>query len=185
MVHERGVWTSDRPGLRAPGTLEEVEAASAESLSVLYHGGFHRFVRVAEAITGNVDDAYDAVQEAFANALRERERYEGRGSLEGWTWRCVVNAARMSRRRSRLVVPLIDVDELAGSAPSRSELSPRLLAEVARLPERQRLVVFLRYFADLPYEAIADALQISPGTVAAALNAAHRKLRHRLEEVPE
>lgn len=163
----------------------DTEAASAESLSVLYHGGYHRFVRVAEAITGNVDDAQDAVQEAFANALREPERYEGRGSLEGWMWRCVINAARMSRRRSRRVAPLIDVGDLADSTPSRSEQSHRLLAQVARLPKRQRLVLFLRYFADLPYEAIADALQISPGTVAAALNAAHRNLRRWLKEVQE
>lgn len=166
-------------------TWGETETASAASLSVLYHRGYHRFVRVAEAITGNVDDAHDAVQEAFANALREPERYEGRGSLEGWMWRCVINAARMSRRRSRRVVPLVDAGEVADSAPSRPEQSLRLPVQVARLPERQRLVVFLRYFADLPYEAIADALQVSPGTVAAALNAAHRNLRNWLEEVQE
>jgi RNA polymerase sigma factor (sigma-70 family) len=161
------------------------EVASVESLSALYHDGYHRFVRVAEAITGSVDDAHDAVQEAFANALRQPERYEARGSLEGWMWRCVVNAARMSRRRSRRVVPLVDVREVADSIASRPEQSPRLLAQLVRLPERQRLVLFLRYFADLPYEAIADALQISPGTVAASLNAAHRNLRHWLEEVQE
>ena len=61
----------------------------------------------------------------------------------------------------------------------------RLLPQLVRLPERQRLVLFLRYFADLPYEAIADALEISPGTVAATLNAAHRSLRRRLQEVEE
>ena len=54
---------------------------------------------------------------------------------------------------------------------------------LAELPERQRLVVFLRYFADLEHARIAEALGIRPGTVAATLNAAHAALRRRLEEV--
>ena len=90
----------------------------------------------------------------------------------------------MSRRRSRQAAPLGDLGESVDLATNRSE-PDRLLSQLVRLPERQRLVLFLRYFADLPYEAIADALQISPGTVAATLNAAHRSLRLWLEEVEE
>jgi RNA polymerase sigma factor (sigma-70 family) len=56
------------------------------------------------------------------------------------------------------------------------------LERVAHLPERQRLALFLRYFADLPYDRIAEVLEVSPGTVAASLNAAHRTLREQLEE---
>ena len=55
----------------------EAEVASVEALSVLYREGYHRFIRVAEAITGSVEDAHDAVQEGFANALRQLDRYEG------------------------------------------------------------------------------------------------------------
>jgi RNA polymerase sigma factor (sigma-70 family) len=66
---------------------------------------------------------------------------------------------------------------------AQQEAPGLLLSQLARLPERQRLVLFLRYFADLPYDAIADALEISPGTVAATLNAAHQSLRRWLEEV--
>jgi RNA polymerase sigma factor (sigma-70 family) len=43
--------------------------------------------------------------------------------------------------------------------------------------ERQRVVLFLRYYADLDYRGIADALGISIGTVGAALNKAHAALR--------
>ena len=161
------------------------EVATEDALSVLYHRGYHRFVRVAEAITGTVEDAQDAVQEGFASALRRVDRFEGRGTLEGWVWRCVINAARMSRRRSSRVTHLGEVPETGDLAARGSEPPGRLLPQLARLPERQRLVLFLRYFADLPYEAIADALEISPGTVAATLNAAHRSLRRFLEEVEE
>ena len=56
-------------------------------------------------------------------------------------------------------------------------------AWIAALPERQRLAVYLRYYADLDYRAIASALDVEVGTVSATLSAAHRALRRSLEEV--
>jgi RNA polymerase sigma factor (sigma-70 family) len=58
-----------------------------------------------------------------------------------------------------------------------------ICARLAALPERQRLVVFLRYFADLGYAEIAQLLGIEVGTVSATLHAAHAALRSQLEEV--
>ena len=55
---------------------------------------------------------------------------------------------------------------------------------LAVLPERQRLVVFLRYYADLDYRSIADVLGIEMGTVGATLSKAQQALRQALEEVP-
>jgi RNA polymerase sigma factor (sigma-70 family) len=55
-------------------------------------------------------------------------------------------------------------------------------AWVASLPERQRLVVFLRYFADLDYRSIATALDVEVGTVSATLATAHAALRRAYEE---
>ena len=54
---------------------------------------------------------------------------------------------------------------------------------IAGLPERQRLAVYLRYYADLDYRAIAAVLEVELGTVSATLSAAHRSLRKNLEEV--
>jgi RNA polymerase sigma factor (sigma-70 family) len=58
-----------------------------------------------------------------------------------------------------------------------------LRARVAALPERQRLTVFLRYYAGLDYREIAAALGIETGTVSATLNAAHAALRRTMVEV--
>jgi RNA polymerase sigma-70 factor (ECF subfamily) len=74
------------------------------------------------------------------------------------------------------------LEELAAEQPA--EL-PSLAAELRALPERQRAAVFLHYWADLPYDEIAALLGIAPGTVAASLHAARRRLRDRLEEVFE
>ena len=56
-------------------------------------------------------------------------------------------------------------------------------AALAALPERQRLALFLRYYADLDYAGIAEALGIARGTVSATLHAARANLQTKLEEV--
>jgi RNA polymerase sigma factor (sigma-70 family) len=54
---------------------------------------------------------------------------------------------------------------------------------VRTLPERQRVAVFLRYWADLDYRPIADVLEVEVGTVSATLSAAHQSLRRSVQEV--
>ena len=153
-----------------------------EALRELYENGYHRFLRVAEAIVGEPEAAHDAVQDAFVRAVRGRGSFRGEGPLEGWVWRTVVNAARTARRN--LSPAHIALHEL-GEGPSRNgdASNGELRATVAALPERQRLVVFLRYYADLDYQRIAEALEISIGTVGATLNQAHSALRAQLQEV--
>jgi RNA polymerase sigma-70 factor (ECF subfamily) len=126
-------------------------------------------------VTGEREAALEAVQEGFADALRRSATWQGRGPLEGWVWRCVVNRARKARPR---LGPDAPIDQDVGPAHDGE-----LRARVAALPERQRLVVFLRYFADLEYREIAAALGVEVGTVSATLHAAHASLRTALEEV--
>ena len=68
-------------------------------IEALYRADFARFVRVARAIAGDQEVALEAVQEGFADALRNAGQWNGHGSLEGWVWSCVVNRARKARRR--------------------------------------------------------------------------------------
>jgi RNA polymerase sigma-70 factor, ECF subfamily len=149
-----------------------------DELEELYRSRFDVFARVAASVTGDSDRARDAVQDAFATALRKRRSFRGEGPLEAWIWRIVLNAARSDARRS---IPAVDYDEPA-SANGQPERDAELRVALARLPERQRTAVFLRYYADLDYGAIAEALGISSGTVSATLNSAHAALRSRLEE---
>jgi RNA polymerase sigma-70 factor, ECF subfamily len=154
-----------------------VEAGVWSQIESLYRAQFRQFERVARAITLDRESALEAVQEGFADALRRSDQWAGRGPLEGWVWQCVVNRARKARRRP--VVELPDQGTTNGSR-DESELAVRLAA----LPERQRLVVFLRYFADLDYREIAAVLGVETGTVSATLHAAHASLRKGYKEAP-
>jgi RNA polymerase sigma factor (sigma-70 family) len=112
----------------------------------LYERDFRSFVRVARAIVGDAQLAVDAVHDGFVAAIRGRDGYRGDGPFEAWVWRAVVNAARKGRAARAGVLPLLSVDALGETREDRDEL--RLASVLLALPERQRLIVFLRYYAD-------------------------------------
>jgi RNA polymerase sigma-70 factor (ECF subfamily) len=157
--------------------------ASLDELEAAYRSSLPRFRRVAAAIVGDRERACDVVQDAFGTAIRKRRSFRGSGPLEAWLWRLVVNEAR---DQARPFQPPLEELSARGEAHTNGGADARdeLRVAVALLPERQRLVLFLRYYADLDYAAIAEALEIAPGTVAATLNAAHATLRRTLQEVP-
>jgi RNA polymerase sigma-70 factor, ECF subfamily len=150
--------------------------AVLDQIEAVYRTRYAVFWRVATAIVGDPDQARDAVHDGFVHAVRHRRGFRG-GSLEGWLWRIVVNAARRRRARERRVTPQPPILHVAPLAENGD-----LRALVAALPERQRLALFLRYYADLDYRSIAEALAVKPGTVAAHLHAAHATLRGQLGE---
>jgi RNA polymerase sigma-70 factor, ECF subfamily len=154
-----------------------------DELEALYRADLTRFVRTAAAIVGDEAAGRDAVQEAFAHAVRHRARFRGQTRLEAWVWRIVVNEA-ISARRHRVAQRRLEL--AASEVPSTNhvpEHDAAVRAWVAALPDRQRHAVFLRYFADLDYRSIAAVLDIEVGTVSATLAKAHAALRRSFAEV--
>ena len=153
-------------------------------IAAAYELRFAQYVRVATAITGDRERGRDAVQDAFARAIAGCLAYRGDGPLEAWLWRAVTNAARNQRRAGSSAVTVWTLEDESGeelAAEGAEEAAVR--RHVAALPERQRLVLFLRYYADLSYAEIGEALGLRTGTVSATLAAAHRTLRGRLQPV--
>ena len=154
--------------------------ATVEAIEELYRSRFGAYRRGMAALTGSSEAARDVVQEAFAQALRDRAEYRGDGSLAAWVWRIAFRTALRSRRGGDGEVSL---DDLVEAAPLPGpERDPELAKALQRLSPRRRLVVYLRYFADLPYAEIASLLDISEGTVAATLSQAHAELLDELRD---
>jgi RNA polymerase sigma-70 factor, ECF subfamily len=152
--------------------------ASIAALERVYRADFPRFVRVATAIVGDEDSGADAVHDAFVQAVRKRRSYRAEGPLEAWVWRLVVNAAKKRAHSTSQV-------DLAEPLTRENGFGDPVRSLIALMPDRQRLVLFLRYYADLDYQAIADTLGVSTGTVGATLNAAHAALRSSLKEADQ
>ena len=150
-------------------------------LEGLYRGRYRHFLRVATAIAGDEASGHDAVQDGFAHALREQQSFRGEGPLEAWVWRTVVNAALAARRRRVAQREAPEAVEIASANGQVDESGVR--AWVAALPDRQRLAVYLRYYADLDYRSIARVLGVEVGTVSATLSSAHEALRRSMKEV--
>lgn len=148
----------------------------AEAIEALYRARYGRFRDGVATITGDRETARDVVQEAFARALRKRRNFRGEGSLEAWVWRIALRTAREHVRRGSRV-------SLNGSLPAALNDADRdpVLAEALRsLPAKRRLIVFLRYFADLSYAQIAELCNVSEGTVGATLAQARAALEEQL-----
>jgi RNA polymerase sigma-70 factor (ECF subfamily) len=158
--------------------------ADLAEIEAVYRSRLAELQRVATAIMGSREAGRDVVQDAFARAVHRRAEFRHEGSLEGWIWRIVVTCAHDGARRlaATQALPLEEGDAwhaLEASAGGHEEVR----GLVARMPERQRLVLFLRYYADLEYATIAEALAISGGTVGATLAQARETLLQLITEV--
>jgi RNA polymerase sigma-70 factor (ECF subfamily) len=165
--------------------MQWMHGASLDEIERVYRQRLPDFRRVAAAIIGDRDAALDAVQEGFAIAVRKRETFRGEGPLEAWLWRVVTNTAREHNRRRADLPGLEDSSKADRNGAQEDEGEARIRVALALLPERQRLALFLRYYADLDYRTIADTLDIAIGTVGVTLSTAQAKLRRLLEEVPQ
>jgi RNA polymerase sigma factor (sigma-70 family) len=144
-----------------------------EELERLYRERYFGFRNALATVTGSYDTARDAVQEGFARALANRHQFKG-GSLAAWVWKIAYHAALEGREAPEVVG---DVEpQLMGS-----DRDPELAAALRQLSPRRRLIIFLRYFADLSYAEIAEVCDVSPGTVAATLAQAKETLAVALD----
>jgi RNA polymerase sigma-70 factor (ECF subfamily) len=161
-----------------------VDIGDQDEIERIYRARYGAFLRVAVAILRDEQLGEEVVHDAFVRALRHTHGFRGQGSREGWLFHIVLNESRRrlsTEQRALLTVqPAVSVDVAATNGHRESGA---LAVLVAGLPERQRLALFLRHYADLDYQAIAVALGVKPGTVGATLHAAHSALRRELLEV--
>ncbi len=133
-----------------------VELVTARSSALL---------RTAYLLTGNRTDAEDLVQEALLAVYRKRHHVRDVGALEGYVRTTLVRShISRRRRRSSQEIPREQVPDTAwadGEPITSSELWPA----ITRLSPRQRAVVVLVYFEDLPEEEVARLLGCSAGAV--------------------
>ena len=141
--------------------------------------------RIARRMVANHEDGADITQEVFIRAHRALPRFDGRSHLRTWLYRITVNLCLdYQERRNRH--PWVDLEEITAEAPvetgpvaqAEAEATRQAIAgAVAVLPPRQRAMVTLRLYQDLPYGEIARIMGCSEGTVKATMFAALRKLR--------
>lgn len=192
---------------RTRGTAEEGRGA-VEEKNILIRArrgdlpAFEELVRryerrvyaIALRSSGSPEDAADIVQEVFLRAWRSIESFRGDSGFSTWLFRITVNQCIDHARRQRsqpVTQPLTigeDEDErpLPDPAPTPEErldtreLGRALADALAQISEEHRRIVLLRDVSGLSYTEIAEALEISEGTVKSRLSRARLALREIL-----
>jgi len=137
----------------------------------------------------NHEEAADLTQDVFVRAFKGVRGFKGNASLSTWLYRVGVNVCLNRVTPKRPVVEGLDglqpADERAETPferVARSERSAVLRRAIAHLPRKQRAVVILRVYQDLPHEEIARILGSSVGAVKANFFHAVGNLRRELGE---
>jgi len=147
-------------------------------------------INVVYRMSGNVNLAEDAAQEAFIRAWTHLPGYRPRSPFRHWMYRIATNAALDMMRRERETVnldalPLINPGDGPETVVLAEERGERVRKAILALPAASRAVLVLREYEGLSYRDIADALRIPIGTVMSRLNYARSRLRQLLVLDPE
>ena len=135
--------------------------------------------------------ASDVTQQVFLKLMTSIGQFRGDAAFSTWLYRLVVNACLdVARRRTSDAVlaarpPQETLAETSSQeeAYARAQLATSVRAAISTLPQKYRVAVLLRYFDDLSYEQMAEALGCSMGTVASRLSRGHKMLAERLKNV--
>jgi RNA polymerase sigma-70 factor (sigma-E family) len=139
-------------------------------------------LRFGHVLTGDPRKAEDLVQEALARTLR-RWRSVRHDNAVAYVRKVMVNTHINRWRRWEARVQLGEVPDSIADDPAlrRSEDWDLLRRALSRLPVRQRTVLVLRYFEDLPEAEIAQLMGCQPGTVKSQAARALAALRPLLQ----
>jgi len=151
-----------------------------------------RLRRFVVALTGDLDQADDLVQEACMRALSRVEQWQPGTRLDSWMYRIAQNLWLDRMRAKKVRGEQVDVEsaEALAGPDGRVVVESRLTlnavsAAMAQLPDEQRLLIALVCIDGLSYKEAAEITETPIGTVMSRLARARRELHARLEGRPQ
>ncbi|NKS56028.1 sigma-70 family RNA polymerase sigma factor [Rhodococcus hoagii] len=139
----------------------------------------NRLWSICFRVTGNREDAEEAVQDTLTSAWQNLHKFRGDAKVSTWLYRIAANASlAIVRKRKETVADLDDI-ELEDPAPMTADRVADVDAvrrALAELPEDFRIAVVLREFAEMSYADIAEHQGIPVATVKTRINRARKQL---------
>jgi RNA polymerase sigma-70 factor, ECF subfamily len=136
-------------------------------------------------VTGDLHEAEEVVQEAFARASTRWSRIRDYDLPEAWVRRVAMNLAADRHRRRHRQLAALQRHGPPAPVPPVSVEALALFHALGTLPIRQRQAIVLHYLADLPVEEIARDLALPVGTVKSRLARARQRLAAQLTDGKE
>ncbi|MEM7343380.1 MAG: RNA polymerase sigma factor [Chloroflexota bacterium] len=164
--------------------IHRYQAGDESAFADLFEQYKNLVFKTAYLMLGTTEEAEDALQEVFLKVHRSLATYQStKGAFTTWLHRLTVNHCLNQKRKRQL--PLLPLQEIMGLGDVRPIWTERLADEellqqaLTHLSDKQRAVIILRYYWDLPYLEIAQILDIPLGTVRSRLNTT-MKLLHQI-----
>jgi RNA polymerase sigma-70 factor, ECF subfamily len=185
--------------------IEACQRGDREAFRELFEAHKDRVWTAALRFTGDESAARDVTQQVFLKLFTSIAGFRHKSNFKTWLYRMVANECMDEFRKRRRLIPLdffrpascAERDEDCGGVEMKDwrqeplqeerlaqlEVSEAVLAALAQLKPKLRIAIVLKYFEDLSYEQIAEALGCSMGTVASRLNRGHKELARRLRRL--
>ncbi len=190
-----------RPGhLRVPGQTEPLDliaqarAGDTQAWGDLYREYAPAIFRFCRRALPSKEDAEDATMEIFMKLRDKLVQYDTSRSFTAWLYKVAANHCWdiLRRHKARHNKDMEDVNDLPLEAPEPNQLE-HLIEErtgeqvrkaLDKLGARARMALVMRYYSDMSYDEIADALGVRRPFVGVVLLRARHDLRQALGEDP-
>jgi RNA polymerase sigma-70 factor (ECF subfamily) len=153
-----------------------------DEFDAFYLASYSRLVAALFAMTGDLAEAQDVVQDAFVRAWDRRRQLSTVDHPEAWVrtvaWRLAVSRFRRARTGLRAWRRHGPPPDVAGPDVHH----PALVAALRRIPEAQRQAIVLHHLCDLPVEQVAAEVGAPVGTVKARLSRGRAALAQHLTD---
>ena len=189
---------TQRPGrMSAPGTTEPSEAIAraragdADAWGELYRDYAPAIFRFCRRALPTREDAEDATMEIFMKLRQKLNQYDTARSFSAWLYKVAANHCWdiLRRRRIRQDKETEDVENMPLEHPEPTQLeklieqrsSEEVRKALDKMSGRARMALVMRYYSDMSYDEIADALGVRRAFVGVVLLRARHELRQALE----
>ena len=189
---------AQKPGrMNAPGTTDPTEmiararAGDANAWGELYREYAPAIFRFCRRAMPTREDAEDATMEIFMKLKEKLSQYDTTRSFPAWLYKVAANHCWdiLRRRRIRQDKETEDVDSMPLEHPEPSQLEKLIEARSSeevrkaldKMSTRARMALVMRYYSDMSYDEIADALGVRRAFVGVVLLRARHELRQALE----
>lgn len=173
--------------------LARVRAGDTDAWGELYQQYAAAIFRFCRRALPTKEDAEDATTEIFVKVKQKLGTYDSSRPFTAWLYKVASNHCwdTLRRRRIRQDLETGDLESLPLEHPDPNQLeqlqidhtSKEVRAALAKLPDRARMALVLRYYADMSYDEIADTLGVRRAFVGVLLLRARHQLRDVLAEM--
>jgi len=204
-VNSRGRRASNRAERRREAKVdralvEKAQKGDRDAFRQLVQRHQRRAFAIAIGVVRDEDDAREIVQEAFLRVHKALDKFEGSSSFFTWLYRIVKNLSiDFMRKPARREAELFDDPKVADDAEAfpfvskvdgadpldgvrRKEIAARIQAALDDLPPYHRSVIIMREVEGMSYQQMAEAMEVSKGTIMSRLYHARQKLQKALAD---